>query len=273
MLSWSSRMKYTPKRAVRVTVKAVSAAIDPLFGPLSGPQILIYHQVGANLGREMEVSTATFIKQIEWLQANGEIVDLPTAVASRGEDGASRNFVLTFDDGFRDVYVNAFPIMRELCIPFTLYLTTRPIETGEPIDRRYPDAEPLTWEQVNEMVETGLVTIGAHTHTHPDLREVVADEIQGELDTSNQIILERTGVAPAHFTYPWGRWSEVADPLVRERYQSSTVGGSTRVSSSDGPHRRARLPVQRSDGFRFFVRRMKYGFRLEEQIRTVRSTL
>ena len=87
--------------------------------------------------------------------------------------------MLTFDDGFEDVYHNAFPLMKERGLPFTLYLTTNPIETGEPLDPRYPEAKPLTWDQINEMAGTGLVTIGAHTHTHPDLQNLLRLRLPG----------------------------------------------------------------------------------------------
>jgi peptidoglycan/xylan/chitin deacetylase (PgdA/CDA1 family) len=254
-----------------MAVKTVATVIDPLFGPLPGPRILIYHQVGVNFGREMEVSTETFTKQLDWIQEHGEIVDLETAIERWTEPGAEKLFVLTFDDGFEDMYHNAFPLMKEQGIPFTLYLTTRPIETGEPLDPMYSDARPFTWDQVNEMAATGLATLGAHTHTHPDLRKATTSQISEELDTSDMLILERTGVAPKHFTYPWGWSSETADPFVQERYESSTIGGTTRKTQTAQPHLVSRLPVQRSDSAPFFSLRMKRGLRLEEGIRSVRS--
>ena len=62
------------KRLLKVAAKAVFALVDPLFGPFPGPRILIYHQVGVNFGREMEVSTDTFRRQLDWMQSHGEIV-------------------------------------------------------------------------------------------------------------------------------------------------------------------------------------------------------
>ena len=47
------------------------------------------------------------------MQAHGEIVDLETAIERRGEPDADKLFVLTFDDGFEDVYHNAFPLLKE----------------------------------------------------------------------------------------------------------------------------------------------------------------
>ncbi len=238
-----------------------------------GPRILIYHQVGVDLGREMEVPTATFERQLDWLLATGEIVSLETALEQRAEPAARRLAVLTFDDGFADVYENAFPILQSRGMPFTLYLTTRPIESRQPLDGRYPQAGPLTWDQINIMTDSGLATLGAHTHTHPDLRQLDAESIAAELDESNELIERRTGVRPQHFTYPWGWWAEAADPLVRDRYLTSTVGGRHRRAATEDTHRVPRLPVQLSDGFAFFRRRVTGGLRAEEAVRHIRSRL
>ncbi len=259
------------KHAARVALKVLSAAVDPLLGSLPGPRILIYHQVGTDFGREMEVVTEVFAHHLDWLQDRGEIVDLDTAIERRGEPDADRLFVLTFDDGFQDVFHNAFPLMERHGTPFTLYLTTRPIETGEPIDARYPGAEPLTWDQVNEMISTGLVTVGAHTHTHPDLRTTSRDVVVTELDTSNRLIQDRTGLFPRHFTYPWGWWSETADLLVRERYDTATVGSTSLITEGSDLATLSRVPVQSSDGVAWFNRRVVGGLRLENGVRRWRA--
>lgn len=254
-------------RSGRLAVKALAIAVDPLFGRLLGPRILIYHQVGVELGREMEVSTEAFTRQLDWMQQHGEVVDLETALDRSGESGAERLFVLTFDDGFEDVYRNAFPLLQERELPFTLYLTTNPIETGEPLASGYPEAKPLTWTQVNEMHDTGLATVGAHTHSHPDLRGLSIAEISKELDTSNRLIEVSTGVVPQHFTYPWGWWSEAADQLVRDRYKTATLGAGTAIGPASDRVRLNRIPVQKSDGSRLFGRKFSSGAPLENRVR------
>jgi glycosyltransferase involved in cell wall biosynthesis len=219
-------------------------------------------------GREMEVSTDTFGRQLDWMQARGEIVSLEEAIERRGEPGADRLFVLTFDDGFDDVYDNAFPLLKQRRLPFTLYLTTGPIETGEPLDSRFPGARPLTWGHINEMVSSGLVTVGAHTHTHADLTTASPEVIADELDTSNGLIEERTGVGARHFTYPWGWWSPTADPLVRERYASATTGGGGAFTTTADVYRIPRIPIQKSDGMVFFRRKLLTGLRMEDIVRS-----
>ncbi|HVR32613.1 MAG TPA: polysaccharide deacetylase family protein [Acidimicrobiia bacterium] len=252
---------------VKVVAKSAFALVDLALPRLAGTRVLIYHQVGTDLGREMEVPARAFARQLDWMRTHGGIVDLETAIDRRDDPVAEGRFVLTFDDGFADVHRHAFPLLREHGIPFTLYLTTRPVDTGKPMDPRHPDARPITWGQVNEMVATGLVTIGAHTHTHPDLSELTLDRIADELDTSNDLIEDCTGIRPRHFTYPWGRWSAKADPLVRARYDSATVGTGPGLSADSDVYRLHRVPVQRSDAGPLFVRKMRTGGRLEAVVR------
>ena len=61
-------------RVVKQSVKTLAAIADPLFGSLRGPRLLVYHQIDAGLGREMEVTLDAFASQIEWLQTNAEVV-------------------------------------------------------------------------------------------------------------------------------------------------------------------------------------------------------
>ena len=112
--------------------KSVFALADVFAGRWPGPRLLIYHQVGVDVGREMEVAEDTFRRQLEWVLANGMAVDLETALSRRGGDDADRLYSLGFDDGYRDLYDVAFPILKQHAVPFTLYLTTAPAETGKP---------------------------------------------------------------------------------------------------------------------------------------------
>ncbi len=260
-------MKAQLKRAARKVLKTAAVAIDPVLGSLPGPRILIYHQVGVDYGREMEVSTASFMQQLDWIDRNGEVVDLATAIDRRGESNADKLFVLTFDDGFVDLHRNAYPLLKERGLPFTLYLTTNPIEAGEPLDARYGAALPLTWDQVNEMAGTGLMTVGAHTHTHPDLRSLSPAEIETELETSNRLIEDRTGIRPRHFTYPWGWWSGEADRLVRDRYTTATLGAGPGIVAETDTFLINRIPVQRSDSSFTIGSKLAHGAPLENRIR------
>ena len=229
-----------------------------------GPRILIYHQVGINLGREMEIATETFAEQIRYLESEGSIVSLENAVSRLGTPDDDRLFVLTFDDGYADVHANAFPLLVDRNLPFTLYVTTLPIEDPS-VSRR--GALPLTWNRLGEILESGLATIGAHTHTHPDLRFLSSDDVAVELDESNALIHDRLGVQPRHFAYPKGWWSAEAETEVRKRYETAVLGEGPPNRLETDRCRLHRVAVQKSDGMRFFRRKLATGLVLEDRLR------
>jgi peptidoglycan/xylan/chitin deacetylase (PgdA/CDA1 family) len=252
------------KSAALRVAKAGFSVADLALGSWPGPRVLIYHQVESGTKGQMDVPASRFRRQVEWLATRGRFARLEDVLTEAGSDDAERVWVLTFDDGYEDVYDHAFPVMRDAGIPFTLYLTTRPMEQRTRYDN---GAAPLTWDQVNEMISTGLVTVGAHTHTHPDLRHLSRDRIADEFERSNRLIVERTGIVPRHFCYPKGYWSADAEEEIADRYDTATLGAGHPVTERTNPFRIHRVPVQRSDGEFFFKQKMKSGLRLEESAR------
>ena len=252
-------------RLVRRVGLEVCAFVDRVVPRLQGPRILIYHQVGSGRTHEMNVPAPTFQKQIEWLAANREIVSLPDAVRRRGERAADRLAVITFDDGYADVFHNAFPILQRRRLPFTLYLTTGPLES--PSDFPAWPGHPLSWDEIRPMVDSGLMTVGAHTHTHPDLRTVDTTTIVDEIERSNEVLRRRLGQSPRHFTYPKGWWSPRADPLIRRIYDTATLGSGRSITAHSDVHTLNRVPVLQSAGLRGFVRKVTTGGRTENVMR------
>lgn len=249
---------------VRKWGKAMFAAADLFLGRWPGPRILIYHRIGTETGLQLEVTEDAFVAHVRWMQANGTIVALEDALRRRGSVDSDRLFVITFDDGYADLFDVAYPHLQAEGIPFTLYLATGHVEAGVPLAA---DRPPLTWEQISKMVEGGLMTLGAHTHRHADLWSASLDQVEEELSTSDELIEKRTGVSPVHFAYPWGHWSPVADTVVRRRYGSAVLGAGHPITGSTDPYLVHRLPIQRSDGVAYFKRKAMRGMRLEEKAR------
>lgn len=254
------------KRTVTVAAKVGFAAADVFFPAMSGPRLLIYHQIGAGLGRQMEVTVSSFRRHVDWLVDNGEVVTLDRAMEELGRSGSDSQYVLTFDDGYRDMYEQAWPLLRERRLPFVLYLTTNPTESGEPLTPG-GRAEPITWSQVQEMLDSGLLTLGAHTHRHLELGAMTVAMIEDEIGTSNELITRRTGVEPVHFAYPWGYWSASAHPVIAAAYRTATLGSGAPITADTDPLQLNRIPVQLSDGVFFFRRKMRSGLPAEDWLR------
>jgi peptidoglycan/xylan/chitin deacetylase (PgdA/CDA1 family) len=251
---------------IRRAGKVVFAACDYLLPNPTGPRILIYHQVGSGLGRQMEVRLSDFTRQLKWLDENRSVVTLDEALGRWHDDDADNLVVLTFDDGYADTFQTAFPLLAERSMPFVLYLSTSHIESQEPLDP-VARARPLEWPMIREMLDSGLVEVGAHTHNHRDLRTASPEEVHDELVKSDTLIGERLGATPRHFAYPWGYWSETAEGAVKERYDSAVLGGSPRPLPRPPRHQLHRYPVQLSDGFALFRARLRGGLLIEEGVR------
>jgi peptidoglycan/xylan/chitin deacetylase (PgdA/CDA1 family) len=250
----------------RTAAKSVFATADLFLGPWPGPRILIYHQIGAGYGRQMDLAPAIFRGHVDWLQSQGSIVGLGDALSGADDLDSHRNYVLTFDDGYADFYENAFPYLRDRAIPFTLYLTSGHIETGELL---HEGDRPLTWDMVVEMVESGLVTLGAHTHTHADLRGMTMATVEEEIVRSNELIDARTGHVARHFAYPKGYWDPQAERVVRRYYDTAVLGAGAPVTASTDPYRIHRVAIQAADTYFFFKRKIRRGMRLEERVRSM----
>jgi peptidoglycan/xylan/chitin deacetylase (PgdA/CDA1 family) len=172
---------------------------------------------------------------------------------------------VTFDDGTADFVDEALPVLERHGVPATLYVATDFVDRGLP----FPDeGVPVSWAALRDAHATGLVDLGSHTHTHALLDRLPAHEIAGELDRSVDLIEEHVGVRADHFAYPKAvAGSPAADVAVRERFASAALAGCRANRPGLDAWRLARSPLQKSDGLKYFSRKVKGGMGFEDSLR------
>jgi peptidoglycan/xylan/chitin deacetylase (PgdA/CDA1 family) len=262
-------------RQIRGSLKALSWVLRRLLPERKGAlAILMYHRVTGDSGLELDIDFRDFEAQMRWLAGYGEVVSLGDAL--NGAKGAMPvahdrpTFVLTFDDAFRDFYTHAWPILRSFGLPSTLYVPTGFVEHPERVPlsrgvRRGVALAPVSWDMLEELVDSPLVTIGAHTHDHYELPLLSDDRIEEELGQCDDLLWERLGVQVEHFAYPRGLWDERVERLVKKRYRSAVhVGGGALEGTRWDRYRLPRIPVQASDRMRWFKARINGDLRYEE---------
>lgn len=215
-----------------------------VLGELLGSQgrdefgVLMYHRV-ANETPSLSFPTwnvrpKTFRNQIEGLLRRGfQPLSLSRVfeLREKREKLPAKCFVVTFDDVFECVYSNAFPILRELNVPATLFLATAYLDSSDPLpfddwdakgDARAPQDHwrAIRVEQCHVMQSSGLIEFGAHSHTHVDFRGRM-EELRSDLRTCLQRLHELFGAGPRSFAFPYGtRETGFAgpplSPVVRE---------------------------------------------------------
>ncbi|MCB0164583.1 MAG: polysaccharide deacetylase family protein [Anaerolineae bacterium] len=261
---------------ITVTQKAlkVPVMVRHWFQPATTPGFyyLIYHTVSNRLRLELDLPYGLFQRQLAYLARHRRVISYDQALAGLqgGRPPAEDTFVLTFDDGFEDFYSHVFPLLVKYKLPATLFVTTGFVESGTPyplLPRRAPDLRPVSWAMLANMVDSGLVTLGAHTHTHPNLVDQPAERVMAELAAPIEIMRRRLGVTVRHFAYPRALWHERLEPMVAQFYASAVIGDGQKAQSQGfQPYRIPRLPIRRSDGWLFFLAKTRGWLDDEERL-------
>jgi peptidoglycan/xylan/chitin deacetylase (PgdA/CDA1 family) len=125
--------------------------------------------------------------------------------------GATRCVALTFDDGFADNYLYAFPLLKRYGAKATIYLAPDIAEI-----------EKLDPAQIQEMYDSGLVEFGAHTVNHINLLRSDDALAREEIVSSRQRVIDIVGRCES-FAYPFGRFAARHEAMVQEAGYSSAV--------------------------------------------------
>ena len=122
---------------------------------------------------------------------------------------ADFRIILNFDDGYRGVYQNAFPMMRQRDLPGVLFVSTGFVNREK----------NLTRKQLVELKEAGW-EIGSHTVHHYNLEELTPEYLQREIVESKQFLLKAGLIGPgyASFASPLTAWNEEVEKVVEKHY-------------------------------------------------------
>jgi peptidoglycan/xylan/chitin deacetylase (PgdA/CDA1 family) len=237
--------------------------VSPLLRLASGGQrtvpILMYHSISdddesnTHAYYRTKTSRTLFAAQIKHLHESGYTTcSLAQAIQHLQPQtrGLAKAVVITFDDGYRDFYRHAFPVLSQYGFSATVFLPTAYIG-DHPVQFKGKDC--LTWAEVRDLNKNGIL-FGSHTVTHPQLRELSGPAINSEIANSKAMIEEKLGSAVDSFAYPYAFpqtdsdfTKMLRDSLGRAGYQNGVctiVGRATRHSQ---PFFLERLPVNSCD--------------------------
>jgi peptidoglycan/xylan/chitin deacetylase (PgdA/CDA1 family) len=228
--------RVTIKRAIKRTAGLASTWLRPFVSDPAGPCvcILVYHRI-APLGfvdpdfDSWNVTPDVLDRHIASLADTAEIIaleDVPRRM--RSTNRTSKPLVcLTFDDGFANFHREALPVLRRYQAKATLFVVTRFVDREEPMPfdrwarRHCADVPPgwwqaITWKELDDCVQSGLVTIGSHSHEHRIGSTCTPDELRHEAGESRALLLGRLGARHAAcYSYPYG---SSRPPLVPADY-------------------------------------------------------
>jgi peptidoglycan/xylan/chitin deacetylase (PgdA/CDA1 family) len=205
-----------PRRAVEQLAAGLSRFVGRCPG--DGFGILTYHRVAEPVGQPTwNVSPGTFRAQLSGVLARGyEPWPLRRllAHAAAGQRIPRRAFAVTFDDGYENTFTHAWPILRELGVPATVFLATAYLDSASPFP--FDDWQaagsaavaaeawrPLRTEQCRALLEDQRIELGSHTHSHVNFRGRPAD-FAADLASSLRVLRDQLGLADPVFSFPFG---------------------------------------------------------------------
>ena len=180
--------------------------------------VLQYHHFGKSTPPSTSIPLEQFEKHIAYLVKNHYVIlSLETGLKrlQQGLPVPENGVALTMDDAYISVYTQAYPRLKKLNWPFTVFVATRDIDRG--------GALFMTWDQMREMASNG-VEFAAHSHTHPymirkrhgEIPEQWQKRVTGEIQTSKNRLQEELGKNSVLFAYPYGEYNLELKEIVRQ---------------------------------------------------------
>jgi peptidoglycan/xylan/chitin deacetylase (PgdA/CDA1 family) len=215
--------------------------------------ILLYHYVENiqnpkdKLRVELNVTPSIFEQQIITLKNAGytfmtakELGEVLDGKMSMPE----KPILLTFDDGHWDFATDVLPILEKYHVVATSYIITGFIG----------GSDFMTSQELQEVIDSGLVDVGAHTVHHISLANRQLITVQNEVDQSKKTLEQDYHISVVSFAYPNGSFDQQAAQVVRDD------GFSTAVSTVPG--------VEQNQANRFFMYRLRPGYRTGDALLT-----
>lgn len=227
--------------------------------------VLMYHSISENRSGnvhpyyEQHTTPDMFEKQMRFLYENNyKVISLEDIynVAHENPDVNSKYVVITFDDGYKDVFHSAFPVMKKYDFTATVFLAV------DYVGKTLNDKDCLNWSEIERLGAQGI-RFGSHTLSHAQLIELDDNQLRWELEESKRILENRLGKPVYAFAYPYafpeqnkaftGRLQTLLTDLGY-RACVTTIIGNTVPEKQDFFLRR--LPVNRFDDLVFFEHKL-----------------
>jgi peptidoglycan/xylan/chitin deacetylase (PgdA/CDA1 family) len=196
----------------------------------------MYHHVSPVAGDMITVSPAHFGAQMAFLKKGGYQTldpDQLLAVLEGREKPSKRSVLITFDDGFLDNYLFAYPVIKKLGLNATIFVVTGWVEaaSGQPMDSgnfspvSHKEAQKMVrsghaaeviinWDQAREMEESGSIRIESHLNSHQ--KNLSREQLGEELVLSRKLIEKNLRKKCQYLGWPWGNFDREAIDLAKK---------------------------------------------------------
>lgn len=195
----------------------------------------MYHQI-AEVPRELDprglaIPPNQFVKQMSYLAQNSyQCLTLPEAVHyfRTSKPAPAKSFVLTFDDGYQDIYSTVYPILERFEFTATVFLVAGRMGSssnwvGQEGER---SGLLLSWAEARDLAQRGFI-MGSHTLTHPRLTLLDDRSAFMEIQNSRVLLQDRLDMQVDHFSYPYSSCDARIERMVESAGYTAACAEAT----------------------------------------------
>ena len=228
----------------------------------------MYHMVSDEIADtkllKLRVSPRRFRSQMAYLKARGyHSITIKEWLDYRHGNGVcpSKPIIITFDDGYRNFYVTAWPILKSYGFKPVVFLVTKYIGGVNlwDLEKGEPEEPLLNAEEIKDLALSG-VEFGSHSHTHQDLTQLPLSAVESDVRASRSVLGGALGNEIIAFSYPYGKENEKIRWAVREAgFQAACVIHHGDNDEAVDPFQLKRIIVKRNDNLLDFKIKLKKG--------------
>jgi len=202
--------------------------------------IIMYHEVKPNKSGKDAIQPWEFEADLKWLADNGYTTIVMADLIAYVRDGTplpEKPIILSFDDGYYNNYVYVLPLLQQYSARIVLSLLGRNTDDFTEWPSESIDYAHVTWDQLNEMLDTGLVEVQNHSynlHAYTSERHgcmqnrgesdaAYAELLRADLQRLQDELAEHTGRTPDTFAYPYGKYGDLTDTVLRDMGFQATL--------------------------------------------------
>jgi len=251
LFQFSSSLSPAPSPSTTPIQSSSSPEIYPQTSTETAP-ILMYHHIRIppkktnKIESGLDVSPLNFEEQMAYLYAKGYKTISLDKLFEKSEE---KKFIITFDDGYKDVIENAYPLLKRLDYKSTIFLIVNDIgKEGY-----------LNWEDIKILEKAGW-SFGSHTLSHRNLLSLKQDEAEKEIVLSKEKLEGKLENPVDFFCYPAGKFNQDIIKLVKEAgYKGAVTTLFGKDNKKEDIYQLKRIRVSGSDTLQSFIKKLGKG--------------
>jgi len=215
--------------------------------------ILMYHSIVDD--HDKSVSINSFEKQMIFMKKMGYQT---IGFKDLNNNNNNKKFIITFDDGYENIFINAFPILIRLGFKATCFIITNKIGHYNEWDineDNYIKMKLMNHDQISEWLQNGF-NVGSHTMDHLDLIELNCENKNQQIIDSKNFFKDVFKIEIDSFAYPFGSYDSETVNIIKQHYDYAVTTKRSRfIKNKFSNELLPRVPINKNDNlFKFFLK-------------------